>query len=74
MYVCVCVCVCVCACNFYWSTINKIIIINHLIDQDMVRESIGKMKNGRAAWKLGLISEILKALGETGEASVIMYH
>ena len=40
----------------------------------MVRESIGKMKNGRAAWKLGLISEILKALGETGEASVIMYH
>lgn len=40
----------------------------------MVRESVSKMKNRKTAWQLSLMSEILKALGETGEASVIMYH
>ena len=35
-----------------------------LIDKDMLRESISKMKDGKAGTPSGLASEIVKAAGE----------
>lgn len=60
--------------GYILQTDHSVSEVSHLIDKDMVREPVSKMKNGKTAWQLGLMSEILKALGETGEASVIMYH
>ena len=40
--------------------------IPHLIDKGMVRDSLNKMKNGKAAAPPGVVSEMAKAAGETG--------
>ena len=40
--------------------------VRHFIDKDMIRESISKMKNGKAAGPSGLVSEMVKAAGEAG--------
>ena len=37
-----------------------------LIGKDMLRESISKMKDGKAGTPSGLASEIVKAAGEAG--------
>ena len=36
------------------------------IDKDMIRESISKIKNGKAAELSGVVSEMLKTAGEAG--------
>ena len=36
------------------------------IDKDMVRESISKIKNGKAAELSGAVSEMVKTAGEAG--------
>lgn len=38
--------------------------VTHLIEQDMVCESISKIKNRKAAWASGVVSEIVKAGGK----------
>ena len=40
--------------------------VPHFIDKDMIRESISKMKNEKAAGPSGLVSEMIKAAGEAG--------
>lgn len=50
------------------DTING---LPHLIYRDMVRESISNMQNGKAAELSGLVSEIVKAAGET-EVDIII--
>ena len=37
-----------------------------LIDKDMIRESISKMKNGKTAEPSSVVSEMVKAAGEAG--------
>ena len=37
-----------------------------LVDKDMIRESISKMKNWKAAGPSSLVSEMVKAAGEAG--------
>ena len=46
------------------SQADTISSVPHLIEQDMFRESISKMKNGKAAGPSGAVSEIVKAGGE----------
>ena len=38
--------------------------ITSVIDKEMVRDLISKMKNGKAAGPLGVVSEMVKAAGE----------
>ena len=40
--------------------------VPHLREKDMVRESISKMKNGKAAGPSDVVSEIVKTAGEAG--------
>ena len=41
-----------------------------LKNKDMVRESISKMKNGKAAGPTGVVSELVKAAWEAGVAVI----
>ena len=45
---------------------DKVIDGTHLIQKDMARESISKMKNGKAAGSTGLVSEMVNSAGEVG--------
>ena len=40
--------------------------VPRLIDKDMVRKSISKMRNGKAAGPSGVLSEMVKATGKAG--------
>ena len=40
--------------------------IPHLIDKNMITESISKMENGKAARSSGVVSEMVNAAGEAG--------
>ena len=40
--------------------------VPRLIDKDMVRKSISKMRNGKAARPSGVLSEMVKATGKAG--------
>ena len=40
--------------------------IPHLIDKNMITESISKMENGKAAGSSGVVSEMVNAAGEAG--------
>ena len=48
---------------------DTITIIPHSIDKDMVRESISKKKNRKAAGLSGVVSEMVKTAGEDGKDS-----
>ena len=55
--------------EFTWSRYSlsqadTVSSVSHLIDQNIVRESITKMKNGKAAGPSGLLSGMIKAAGE----------
>ena len=52
------------------SQADTVINVHHLIEKDMVRESISKMKNGKAAGPLGVVSEMVKVAGEAGAAMI----
>ena len=39
--------------------------VPRLIDKDMIRDSLSKMKNGKAAAPSGVVPEMAKAVGET---------
>ena len=45
------------------DTVNN---VPHLIDKDMIRELISKMKNRKAAGPSGLVSEMIKSAGGAG--------
>ena len=40
--------------------------VPRLLEKDMVRESISKMKNGKIAVPSGVVSDLVKAAGEAG--------
>ena len=48
---------------------DTITIIPYSIDKDMVRESISKKKNRKAAGLSGVVSEMVKTAGEDGKDS-----
>ena len=48
---------------------DTITIISYSIDKDMVRESISKKKNRKAAGLSGVVSEMVKTAGEDGKDS-----
>ena len=51
------------------SQADTITSIPYSIDKDMVRESISKKKNGKAAELSGVVSEMVKTAGEDGKDS-----
>ena len=48
------------------SLANTISCVSHVVDSDMVKESICKMKNSKAAGQSDLVSEMVKTKGEGG--------
>ena len=48
------------------SQVDTVSGMPYLIDKDMVRESISKMKNGKAAGTSGAVPEMVKTAGEAG--------
>ena len=54
-----------------FSQANTASGVPRLLEKDMVRESISKMKNGKIAVPSGVVSDMVKA-GEAGEAGVDM--
>ena len=57
--------------RFLWdrnslSEANIISGVPHLVDKDITRESVYKMKNGKAAGQSGLVLEIVKSVEEAG--------
>ena len=51
----------------FWNSLsqtNTVSSVLHLIDKDMVRGLISKMKNGEAAGPTGVVSEIVKTAVE----------
>ena len=48
------------------SRVDAVNNVPHLIDKDMIRELISKMKNRKAAGPSGLVSEMIKSAGGTG--------
>ena len=44
------------------SQADTVSSVSYLIDKDMVKESVGKMKNGEAAGPSGVVSEVVKYL------------
>ena len=51
------------------SQADTITSIPYSIDKDMVRESISKKKNRKAAGLSGVVSEMVKTAGEDGKDS-----
>ena len=43
----------------------------HLIENAMVKESISKIKNGKAGGPLGVVQEMVKTTGEAGVDMII---
>ena len=59
--------------EFVWdrnssSVTDKVSEAPSLIDRDLIRESISKMMNGKAAGSSGVESEMVEAAGEAGVA------
>ena len=48
------------------SVTDKVSEAPSLIDRDLIRESISKMMNGKAAGSSGVESEMVEAAGEAG--------
>ena len=48
------------------SLANTISCVSHVVDSDMVKESICKMKNSEAVEQSDLVSEMVKTKGEGG--------
>ena len=48
------------------SRVDAVNNVPHLIDKDMIRELISKMKNRKAAGPSGLVSEMIKSAGGAG--------
>ena len=48
------------------SQLDTVSGVPRLIDKDMVRESISKMKKGKASGQIIIVSEMVKVAGQAG--------
>ena len=48
------------------SQLDTVSDVPRLIDKDMVRESISKMKKGKASGQIIIVSEMVKVAGQAG--------